>query len=701
MQRMNAARRQGASLNAASFPAYLFGETMRQDVNIQRKIAVPILISMATIFCLFAAAAVQAIRNQARKNVESEALGIIRVNAEEIRRFLAERARITTTLFQNPYLLDWFAAYHVFRKPLQGDPGYRMITRHFSDLVRSDSTIKSVYFATENTQEYFDEQGRFEEEGYFVKDRPWWQKAEKTGRLHCDLSDFDYRDGTISASLQMPVYLKNGRFLGVGGVDILITTVGEIVRKIDYKGLGEAFLIDEQGHIIYLPHSGESLPWLTQLGQLDDIFRNASGMKALGAAMTGGAEGLYDVTWKGRPAIALFTQVDSPEIILRWSLGLFIPRDAIEAPVRNITRLSIAAVIAAIACMFIVTFWITSRTVSPLNALAFRLDEIANRKSDLTVELPVDTQDAIGRTARNFNAFLYQIRGMVQKVVANAKKVVQSVDGLTQKAGFISKDAESMSSQSGRMLHASQEMVRMVDRLSENIQHIGELSRVSATSLEKGESLIQDGINRLSRLSERTQTLFTDMEHFEARTQAVLEALRSIDEISKQTSMLAVNASIEAVKAGESGRGFMVVSDEMRRLSQSTTDANKKTAVMISQFQEEFHRFHENLEAVRDAMLAEMGNSETIRQTFVSLHGDVIRTGHSKARMQENTNQQLQAIRDMDQLIQDISVETNRIVRNIEESVEAIRAVHDQVAELQQSTSVFIVQGEARPESPA
>ncbi|MBN1895965.1 methyl-accepting chemotaxis protein [bacterium] len=673
---------------------------MRQDVNIQRKIAVPVLVAMALLFCLFAAAAVHTLRNQARKNVESEALGIIRVNAEEIRRFLAERARITTTLFKNPHLLEWFADYRVFRRPLEGDVDYRKITRYFSDLIRSDSTIKSVYFATENTQEYFDEEGRFEEEGYFVKDRPWWQKAEKTGRLHCDLSDFDYRDGTISASLQMPVYLKTGRFLGVGGVDILITTVGEIVRKIDYKGQGEAFLIDEQGHIIYLPHSGESLPWLTRIEQLDGIFSDASGMKALGAAMTGGAEGLYDVNWKGKPAIALFTQVDSPEIMLRWSLGLFVPRDAIESPVRNVTRLSILAVIAAVACMFVVTFWITSRTVSPLNALAFRLDEIANRKSDLTVELPVDTQDAIGRTAMNFNAFLSQIRGMVRKVVANTSKVALSVDGMMQKAGFISKDAESMSNQSGRMLHASQEMIRMVDRFSENIQKIGELSKVSSNSLEKGESLILDGIARLSKLSDRIQSLFADMEQFEARTQAVLEALRGIDEISKQTSMLAVNASIEAVKAGEFGKGFMVVSDEIRRLSQNTTDANKKTAVMISQFQEEFHRFHENLESVRNTMLEVMGNSENIRQTFVSLHGDVIRTGHSKTRMQENTDQQLQAIRDMDQLIRNISTETYRIVKNIQESVEAIQAVHDQVAALQQSTDVFIIDGQSRPEQP-
>ena len=91
----------------------------------------------------------------------------------------------------------------------------------------------------------------------------------------------DYDDGTVSTSMQMPVKNRDGRFLGIGGVDILITTVGEIVSQITYKNQGHAFLVSKAGDIVYLPEDQQDTWFMKNLTAVDSLFSHAKGFDHL------------------------------------------------------------------------------------------------------------------------------------------------------------------------------------------------------------------------------------------------------------------------------------------------------------------------------------------------------------------------------------------------------------------------------------
>ena len=456
---------------------------MPKNIRIQRKIAFPIFLCLTFLLCIFAIVNIQTIRKITRQKIETEALRLASLKAQEIESFFKERAMIPQIVFKDPFLIRWFSQYRNFRAPVKSDPNYQRIISFFLSMVESDSTIKSVYFATDNTQEYFDQEGRFEEDGYFVKNRSWWNRALEMGKLYCELDDYDYEDSTLSASLQMPVYLHNGRLLGVGGVDILISTVGNIINQIQYKNQGFAFLVDEEGEVVYFPGLELEIGLGKKLTLLDSIYRDTYGFQSLETDIVNRREGMRDIHLKGEDYRVIFTSVHANEPLLDWNLGILVPVSIITSPVHRITNISIFMILFVILAIFALTWTITSSTVKPLNALASRLNEMANQKSNLTYQLPVETKDAIGLTAKNFNQFISQIRNLLIHVIKNTGNVVAWIEKMQQHTSEISNESGEMSIQSKEAADTSKIMLNNVKIMFKGLSQVSEL--LKKTNQEK------------------------------------------------------------------------------------------------------------------------------------------------------------------------------------------------------------------------
>jgi methyl-accepting chemotaxis protein len=665
---------------------------MKNQINIQRKIVLPILCTVTLLLGVFAALTVNYIRNLTRNKVESEALGLVQLNAAQITDFFKECSRIPWTFFQSPFILEWFSQYDQFRAPLENDRDYEKITDYFNRIRNNDPLIKAIFLATDNTQEYFDHEGRYEAEGYYVKDRPWWKEAMEQNRLYCGLPASDHQDGTVSSTLQMPVYLENGRFLGIGGVDILITTVGEIVSKIKYQDRGDAFLVDENGGIIYFPDVGIELPLSQEIATFDSLLSDVKGFQNLSGDMQERREGLSDVIWKDRDYIALYAPVRASIPYVDWTLGLLVPKDVIVGTIRRVTVISVFAVVVAIACISALMSLIMSSLTRPLNILAHRLDEIANQSSDLTRELPVESNDAIGQTARNFNTFISHIRQLLTGVISNTKDVVERTGLIHRHSADISTEAQVMSSQATQVATTSQELMQTIDEINEGVQKVAELSQRSNLSVEKGQSLISERIAHIEEISGQMMNTYEEMERLSKKSDEVSETVQAIDDISDKISLLALNASIEAARAGESGRGFAVVADEVQKLSHLTYQENAKTSTLLDEFRNDIQKLYKDIKLIKDSMSDEIKSSEAIISTFRSLNDDVKETDLFAGQMKDKTSKQVDFIRLVDQNIQQISKATEHIAQGINDSFLEISNVDNRVKELQKSTEKFKVE---------
>jgi methyl-accepting chemotaxis protein len=665
---------------------------MLRDFSIQRKLLFPILVWVTLVLTLSAFITTGTIRKFARDNVRDESMSLIRLNASEITDFFRERGRTAQTFFGNPFFLDFFARYNRYRAPIGNAADFRMVTESFRGILKNDSTLHSIFFATESTGEYFDEEGRFEEAGYTAKSRTWWQKTLSEGRLYCGTPDFDYADSTCSSTMQMPVYGRDGRLLGIGGVDILITTVENTIDRIRYRGQGRAFLVDDHDRIILFPGIPHEASMNLTLSEIDRYGKGASGFKALSALMSVNREGACDVRWNGAGHTALFAQVSTQVPFLNWKLGLLVPEDLIAGPVRKITLISVLIVFLSIVCVFALTGRIVSKTVKPLDALAFRLDGMANQEGDLTQELPVETDDVIGATARNFNAFISHIRQLLLNVIRDTRELVDRMSHLHQQSESISEGAKLMTRQAQLAAVTSDQMMKTVDEIGRGVGRVVESSAKSSESMNQGELMVRQRLERMQELQRRITAVAGEMERLNQVSIEVSKAVETIKDITEQVSLLSMNASIEAVRAGEAGRAFSVVAEEIKSLSQRTDEANQRTFSVIQNFQKRMDAFHLDVRDMHGRITDEFASSEELRRTFTAAMEMANHTAIEAEQMKNQTEQQAASLRAINENIQSISEASDQIAHGILESFSEITVVNDRVKDLSHSAGTFKVE---------
>jgi len=665
---------------------------MLKRFRIQRKLLIPYLGSILLLFVLFLLITFMTIRDLVRDSVTDEAQKMLEWNASEIRAFLVERGRIPLTLYKDPFILNFFAQYDQFRKPIQNDLDYLRFTSLCRELLASDSTLNSVYFATENTEEYFDEEGRFEEDGYFVKDRPWWHKAVRINRLYCELGGYDYEDSTMAASLQMPVYLPSGRLLGVGGIDIEIKTISQLAAGLKYQGRGQAFIIDESENVFVFPGYHSNLYYMQSLRNLDDVF-SAQGFRQLAREMSRYSKGVFQsLQWKGTPHLVFYHTIQSTQPYFRWQLAFMVPENLVNEPVQRRTWAIMRWILLVGILIIIYGTWRTLKVLRPLDALAERLHIIANEKSDLTQELPVLTKDAIGQTAKNFNLFLKQIRQLISSMIRHTNNIAEKIDDLHENHQTISQSGQDTSDKVSKVANTSSQMVQHVEEVMLGVKEVTRLSKQFLNVVDKGKTLVYESMQRMGEMTKETIGLYNNMKELHKKSEALINMVKVIDDINVRVAMLAINASIEAVKAGDQGAGFTVVAKEIETLSQSTADVNRQTLEVIHSFSESMDQFQNDLQIMKDTMVQERHSFIAISEMFLFLADQAHHSDEAAVQMHIENQQQVESLQLIDESIQHISEVTRQVVESISRSSEQIRNVHEHMQALQKSAEMFKVE---------
>ncbi len=332
----------------------------------QLRLRVPIAVIGACAVALTATGVVAVSRITAltRDRVHQATLDLVEIRAKEVEGFFRERGRVVRTVFADPAVLSWFEGYDVPRRPLEDDAGWQRILELFRALPATDPTILSVFFATDSTGEYFRNQGRVEREGYDPRERWWWSEALDRRRLYVSPPGVDVGTGDLVVTIQSVVHAGDGRLLGVGGIDVLLGTLGSLVEEIRYQGVGHAFLVDELNHLIYFPRldlaalsSGNTLD--TQLTDVDRILAGSAGFHELAERIRGRERGLGRVRWNGEERIVVFVPVRAVEPELDWTLGLMVPEALLGSTITRARWIAGLAVAFGIASISGLTLWVT------------------------------------------------------------------------------------------------------------------------------------------------------------------------------------------------------------------------------------------------------------------------------------------------------------------------------------------------------
>lgn len=558
---------------------FLSRSIMRQLV-ITISSAVTVLLVVTSFFLL------SNVSDNTRKQLISDIENIVSLQSTKVKEFFIAKGQINHSIFANPLVIDWFTTYDTRLSNIDDNKQYQDVTRYFKYFSEQDSAIKSVFFGSENTHEYFDLNGRYDDAEYFTNRRPWWQDGLTKAKMHVTDPAVDNNDGSVSATITSPYYLPNGKLLGIGGMDILITTIGQnLLAPIKYKNQGEAFLITDTGKLVFFPGFNDEFKAGDSMSVIDSHFTNSAGFATLQSTLANNANGLAQVTWRGVDYEVIFNQVKADYPAMNWKLGFLVPEQLITQPVEDAFWSSFAIVVGIIIMIAIVVWLTVLPFVKRITLLKNAMKDIAEGDGDLTQRIPPLKQDEIGQLVDEFNIFVDSIQQLVRQTITITKDVTSS----SESAEKIGKDTigivEGQKREIDLVATAATELAQTSINIAENTNYSKKLVIGAEEKVALGSDVVNQATIGMQKLSNNVDNASQVVQQLKSGTQTIGDFVTVIRSIAEQTNLLALNAAIEAARAGEQGRGFAVVADEVRTLASRTQDSTTNIERIIDELQ--------------------------------------------------------------------------------------------------------------------
>ncbi|ADI83871.1 methyl-accepting chemotaxis protein [Geobacter sulfurreducens] len=270
-----------------------------------------------------------------------------------------------------------------------------------------------------------------------------------------------------------------------------------------------------------------------------------------------------------------------------WVIGTGIYVDDVKRDIAMLRWKIIGAIVVAGAVACLLVLFAGVRITRPLKVVVSSLEDIAQGEGDLTRRIDVVTGDEVGDLGRAFNQFIEKLHNIISQVVQNSMQVASAAAQIHSTSEQTATGAEEVAAQAGTVATAGEEMASTSSEIARNCMAAAENSRQANDTALKGSHVVKETLTVMTRIADRVKESAHTVESLGSRSDQIGEIVGTIQDIADQTNLLALNAAIEAARAGEQGRGFAVVADEVRALAERTTKATKEIGQMIRSIQQE------------------------------------------------------------------------------------------------------------------
>jgi methyl-accepting chemotaxis protein len=342
--------------------------------------------------------------------------------------------------------------------------------------------------------------------------------------------------------------------------------------------------------------------------------------------------------------------------------------------------------------------WFVSRNLAvSLRRVVVRMQELAQAQGDLGQRLPVASNDELGELSRHFNAFLDKLQEVVGRVASTADRLASASEELSASATQQSHGAQAQRDQTSQVSTAMQEMSQHVNQVSANSDRAAAAAAQAAATAKRGGRTVDDTLAKMREIAATVGQSARRVQDLGARSDQIGEIVGVIEDIAGQTNLLALNAAIEAARAGEQGRGFAVVADEVRKLAERTTQATKEIAQTIKTIQNDTRGAVTAMQAGTRQVEEGLATTAQAGEALAEIIRMAEQVGEMVAQIASATTQQANAAGDVNRNLDQIARISHEATAGYQQSARACHELSTLALDLQQLVTRFRAHSGGRP----
>ncbi|OCQ21157.1 chemotaxis protein [Pseudoalteromonas luteoviolacea] len=461
--------------------------------------------------------------------------------------------------------------------------------------------------------------------GYDPRKRPWYQEVT---RSQSDVVITEpYQGVTGQAMVSIATAIKrSGSLVGVQSLDVTLATLTDIVSNIQLGQTGYLMLLDGNGTVLADPKNPDS------------NFKNISSLdgpkyKAI-----------------NNPSDEALIRIDTGDAVLQarlyhskalnWTFVALIEEDEILSSAYAMSyNIGLISVVMLVLFIFI-AIALANKIVYPIEMVSDGLKEIAQGEGNLSKRLQVIGNDEISELASWFNQFLNSINGLVRDIKSNASNLNAQAQQSHSSVDDIRGQCHHQASTSQQTAEHTQAMENMAMTVNDNCtQALSEISNTDSHA-KQGNALIQSTVSQVATLNDSLDSSAQAMSELEGQSKDITNILEVIRTIAEQTNLLALNAAIEAARAGEQGRGFAVVADEVRTLAQRSHDATQDIEKVLTKLTDQTRSVSKHMTLSVEESKTAIEQSEQAHRAFEEIANSIERVTPIIANISQQAEQQ-------------------------------------------------------------